>query len=154
MRNTELLKHFQSFKHATLEQDIESLEKNPLRVSSLSYISVVDDEIELSGPQILDDYLEDLRDITETLEVDLKYYRKPRHWCQKVYGVGELWSITLWLNSMAHPYEFTFPEVLAITPSAPSIKTFLEIFKTMQSQVGSRPVLQNSSDAYIIKKIV
>ena len=78
-------------------------------------------DMQFSVSNLVDDYLDDLRDIAVTVPLSLqeqrKYYYKPDLLAYDIYGSIELEFIILKLNGIINPDEFDFPNVKLINQS-------------------------------------
>lgn len=104
----------------TIEQFIKSKPDITMSYEFLSMYEVIDD-IALISYNLLNDYYQELRDISAVVtlsDADMAIYKyNPKALCRYIYGSAELFFIILAINNMSSPKEFSKNKIRMIYQS-------------------------------------
>lgn len=154
MKQTTILSRYNAFGVSTLDQSVRVLERSPYVAARVSRTTRVDGVDESLGPDVFDEYLEEIRGISTTFTVESRFFMKPRHWSQKTYGTGDLWSLILWMNAMTHPREFNRKKISAPDTQANSIRELTDIYTAMRRDVHRTQLREEqNARAFLIQEL-
>lgn len=104
-----------SDKTSTIEAFIESSEYESISYNALSLFEKFDDEIYMITHNVLNDYIEELEDLSVTVtltdEEYNKYLYKPKLLSYDVYGTTELYFVIMIINRICNVKEFNFKKL-------------------------------------------
>lgn len=106
----------------TLEEFIKAGRSVTISYDALSFKEVLSNGTEISILNVVNDYLEDIKQYQVTVLLDDKQYEKyrfkPKLLCHDVYGNPELYYIILLMNSIADVKEFDFKKIKMLNTTA------------------------------------
>lgn len=106
----------------TLEEFIKAGRSVTISYDALSFKEVLSNGTEISILNVVNDYLEDIKQYQVTVLLDDKQYEKyrfkPKLLCHDVYGNPELYYIILLMNSTADVKEFDFKKIKMLNTTA------------------------------------
>lgn len=106
----------------TLEEFIKAGRSVTISYDALSFKEVLSNGTEISILNVVNDYLDDIKQYQVTVLLDDKQYEKyrfkPKLLCHDVYGNPELYYIILLMNSIADVKEFDFKKIKMLNTTA------------------------------------
>lgn len=106
---------------STIEEFIESGSGVTITYPTLSFIDMLSNGTWVSVHNVINDYIEELRNACINVELNteqqFKYFYKPKLLCFDMYGNPELYFIILLINDMADVKEFTKPVIKMLRKS-------------------------------------
>lgn len=122
----------------TLEEFIKAGRSVTISYDALSFKEVLSNGTEISILNVVNDYLDDIRQYQVTVLLDDKQYEKyrfkPKLLCHDVYGNPELYYIILLMNYTADVKEFDFKKIKMLNTTA--MNTLMSyIYNAEKSQI-------------------
>lgn len=111
----------------TIEDFISSGTEVTISYNNLSYLEVLQNSTSSPIYNVINDYIDNLKDLSFKVELSdsqyNKYIYKPKLLCENIYGNGEIYFIILLLNNIADVKQFN--RKIILLPSKSTLQTFL-----------------------------
>ena len=133
--NFETASEINSSAYKSLNEGIESIEKNPILLDKLETKYNFEDQM-LFGMNILSKYDNILKYNLVDYECPKKYFYKPEYLCHDLYATTDLWYLLLYVNSMSNEMEFCRKNI-KVFPSD-MIETINNLLKKEKILIESR----------------
>lgn len=106
---------------STIEEYVDGGDSVKMKYPTLSLCDVFDGYIEFPQFNIYDDYIYELKSLSQPIELTdenyMKYYQNPKLLCHDIYKNSELDFIIMRINGVYDPKDFTFKKINMLTQS-------------------------------------